>query len=118
VKAAERAIGIAYAVAGGKMIEGAVGLACAFYVRGRTSAAHLDSRDADNMLKTVKDGLQGVAYTNDRRVTVAVALKVWSATPETRIAVWSADEVDLFLRLDAVVARLLSPTLEDRSAVR
>ena len=76
---AQKAIAWAYRAAGGKMLDGPLQLHCAFLVRGRTSAAHLDPRDVDNLVKLVKDALEGVAYSNDRRITHVYAYK---ARPE------------------------------------
>jgi Holliday junction resolvase RusA-like endonuclease len=90
VKRAKEAIGWAYKAAGGRMLEGPVYLGCEFALGERYKAAHLDPRDLDNMVKLVKDALEGVAYPNDRRVIYVAAAKVCSREPRTWVVVSSA----------------------------
>jgi crossover junction endodeoxyribonuclease RusA len=91
VRRAERLVGLAYKAAGGKMIEGPVTVSCAFYLGGRCTEAHLDPRDVDNLEKTVLDGLEGVAYRNDRRVVGGSKVKrIDKARPRTEIIVAAA----------------------------
>lgn len=59
-----------------------VAVTCIFYVPARTKG------DVDNLLKTVLDGLNGIAYVDDSQVVQASALIVVdSADPRTDITV-------------------------------
>jgi len=88
---AEKAIGLAYRAAGGGLFDGPVNVLCDFWLAGRTSAAHLDPRDLDNLAKTVLDGLQMVAFTNDRRVVTLIARKALDKNnPRTVVTIGAA----------------------------
>jgi len=66
--AAEKAVAWAYRSVTQRMFPGAVALCCAFYLGGKTSAAEKDPRDLSNLMKLVEDGLNGIAYPDDRRI--------------------------------------------------
>lgn len=44
--------------------------------------------DFDNLLKTVADALQGVAFRNDSQIADAVIRKRYSETPRMKIVIW------------------------------
>lgn len=46
--------------------------------------------DLDNIIKSVKDGLNGVAYHDDSQVWRVTATKVWGEKDETTVEVRSA----------------------------
>lgn len=105
VRDAEKAIGLAYRAAGGRVIDAPVALGMTFYLgafgpaRKRVAGgAHLDPRDLSNLIKLVEDGLRGIAYPDDRRVVAyypvpmkildpanprtVVTVRTWPLTPE------------------------------------
>ncbi len=76
---------IAWAAKGkvrGLKVAGPVSITVAFYVRDRRR------RDVDNLLKTVLDGLNGIAWTDDSQV---VHVNAWvfvdPANPRTELAI-------------------------------
>jgi Holliday junction resolvase RusA-like endonuclease len=88
---AEEAIGWAYISAGGILLPGPVSVIAYFFLSDRLSAdPYKDPRDVDNLLKTVLDGLQRVAYQNDRQVVLGIELKLRASAlvkPQTRVLV-------------------------------
>lgn len=85
------AIGWAAKAAGVRLLTGPVRVSCRFYVHGGNVP------DSDNCLKAVLDGLQGVAYANDRQVVDArgVRLVAWTRDAErTEVEVGEVEEGD------------------------
>lgn len=92
----EKAVKAAYIQAGGKMIEGPVKVEVWAFMKIPTSLSNkkaealngvpADKRpDIDNILKIVYDGLQGVAFADDKQITETVAHKVYN--PVARVVV-------------------------------
>jgi crossover junction endodeoxyribonuclease RusA len=69
----EEAVGWAYKEAGGQMLEGDIAVSCWFFRGDRRRA------DIDNLLKSVLDGLNGVAFEDDDRVVHMSAWKDYDA---------------------------------------
>ena len=88
----------------GKPIEGPVQLHCEFcmYIPKSTSKKkqvemimgqieHTKKPDLDNMIKFVKDCLNGIAWNDDSQVTYLSAVKHYSETPKTVVVITEAD---------------------------
>ena len=45
------------------------------------SAYHIQPPDLDNVIKSIKDGLSGIAYHDDKQVAVIEASKFWTPGP-------------------------------------
>ena len=48
---------------------------------------HLQTPDADNLLKSVLDGANGVAFDDDKQVAWMTCKKVWSHTDQTLVTI-------------------------------
>ena len=85
----ENLVALAYKAAGGKMLEGAVSMAVLMYhampkSRSKADKARMQEGeirpttrpDADNCLKAVLDGLNGIAFADDKQV-VDMAVHRW-----------------------------------------
>jgi len=94
----EKLVGWSYKAAGGKMMEGGVTLNIVAYFKIPKSREeeelgfHLQRPDLDNIIKSVKDGLNGVAYKDDSQVYGIYALKMWSWS--SRVEVIVREDVD------------------------
>ena len=53
---------------------------------------HTKKPDGDNVLKSVKDGMNGVVYADDSQVYDSRIIKRWHDTPRTEIIVEAEDE--------------------------
>ena len=73
-----------------------VKLSCIFYMpipkswskKKRLEAVgqyHIKKPDSDNLLKTIKDALSGIAYIDDSQVAVTITHKIYSDDPRTEI---------------------------------
>lgn len=56
--------------------------------RASQGQPHLSKPDLDNLLKTVKDGLNGVIWRDDSQVAQVIASKRWAETPCSWIHVY------------------------------
>jgi Holliday junction resolvase RusA-like endonuclease len=87
-RAAEKRIGLQYLAAGGRRLAGPVEVFCSFF------RANERRVDVDNLVKTVLDGLNHVAWTDDSQVVRIVAQKeVNPEFPMTLVTVRQAGEV-------------------------
>ena len=48
---------------------------------------HTKRPDLDNLIKSIKDGLSGVAYKDDSQVSVIVAKKIYSTVPSVEVMI-------------------------------
>ncbi len=83
---AEEAIGWAFreAMPGHEARIGLMGMRCTFY-----TASQKPRSDVDNLLKTVKDALEGLAYVNDKQVDDVRGRRVrGSMEPRTVVEIW------------------------------
>lgn len=97
-KDAERAIAICYG--GRKRFTGALSIEINFYMPTPRSASAKRTEamegqpctsrngDIDNLIKTVLDGLNGVAFNDDAQICGITAHKYWSADPRTEISIY------------------------------
>ena len=78
--------------------EGAIKIMCIFYMpipkswskKKKIEAVgkyHIKKPDSDNLLKTIKDALNGIAYVDDSQVSVTITHKIYSDEPRTEIYV-------------------------------
>lgn len=91
-KNAERDIGIAYINQDGTLYSGPVTVELKFYLRKPKKPLHeepLKRPDMDNLIKTVLDGLNGIAYEDDKQIIKISAEKHWADDePRTEILVY------------------------------
>lgn len=96
----ENLVALEYQAAGGKMIEGPVEVyVTAWYPipksLSKAKRAEMDrgmyaphsKPDADNVLKAVLDGLNGVAYKDDTQVQLATVLRLYGDNPSVFVSV-------------------------------
>ena len=90
----ENLVALAYKAAGGEMLDGAVSLAVLMYhaipkSKSKMIKAHMQAGDirpttkpdADNCLKAVLDGLNGVAFADDKQVVDAAVHRWYDEEP-------------------------------------
>ena len=80
-----------------KLLDGPLALAATFYLmspKSRPKGQAFPDRkpDLDNLVKAVKDALEGVIYTNDSRIVREVAEKRYGDPPRVEIAIYDAAE--------------------------
>lgn len=97
-KDAERAIAICYGSR--KRFTGALSIEIEFYMPTPRSASAKRTEamegqpctskngDIDNLIKTVLDGLNGVAFNDDAQICGITANKYWSADPRTEVTIY------------------------------
>lgn len=103
--AAEKAIADAYSVKCGTdvLFHGQpIGIDCRFYMKIPKSISakkrkemdenreyHTKKPDLDNLIKTVCDALNGVAFDDDSSIVMLRGSKVYSAEPHTEVVLWT-----------------------------
>ena len=96
-KAVEKDIGILYTVQGGEKIEGPVSIDLKFYLKKPKKPKYdepLKRPDMDNLIKTVLDALNGIAYDDDKQIVRISAEKHWAEDqPRTEISVKSYQNI-------------------------
>lgn len=78
---AESYVKDSYISQGGKIIDGPVEVKIEFYLRKPkkpTAAEPLKRPDIDNLTKTILDGLNGVAYEDDKQIIKVITEKHWA----------------------------------------
>jgi Holliday junction resolvase RusA-like endonuclease len=93
-----------HAMAGAALIEGPVQLTVAIYLpipqswskkkqeKARTGLVGATKKpDADNVLKALKDGMNGVVYVDDARITDIILQKRYATAPRVDVIVCSLD---------------------------
>lgn len=97
-KDAERAIAICYGSR--KRFTGALSIAIDFYMPTPRSASAKRTEamegqpctarngDLDNLIKTVLDGLNGIAFIDDAQTCEIKARKFWSSDPRTEVTIY------------------------------
>lgn len=90
----EKIVGWSYAAAGGKMMSGAIEVRVNAYFcipKSRKDVSvgdwHLQRPDLDNVVKIVKDALNGIAYKDDSQVVVEYGNKMWGASERIEVTV-------------------------------
>lgn len=53
----------------------------------RLATRHMQKPDLDNIVKTIKDGLNGIAYADDAQVSEIAAVKFWGTTGKCEVVV-------------------------------
>ena len=54
--------------------------------------------DADNIIKSVLDALNGIAYHDDSQIVGVVLQKFYAEIPHTKIRIFPADDLDVILK--------------------
>lgn len=94
----EKIVALGYKAAGGKQIEGPVHVTVKAYFKIAKSRKdlnegdwHTQRPDLDNLMKIVKDGLNGVAYKDDSQVVFLDGMKKWSREEKVDVIVWEVN---------------------------
>ena len=83
----ERLVGWSAVQAGVKSIEGSVGIEAVFYFKNRKTP------DLDNCVKALLDGLEGIAYKNDRQVVEHRYRLEYDQHERVEVRVWAVEDV-------------------------
>lgn len=91
----ERLVALGYKAAGGMLFDCPVHVTVKAYFKIPKSRKeliegdwHIQRPDLDNLIKIVKDGLNGVAYKDDSQVVYLDGLKKWSLKERVEVTVW------------------------------